>query len=105
VGFRTGVSVVANRYLFMLLLIICVTALSVAKIIERWLMSNWRVLCGSTPSWVVIDFSMQFACALLSSVACQALQHFSILSHKWHDFKKKVIVYEMCVLIFSATFV
>jgi hypothetical protein len=33
--------------------------------------------------------SMQCACAILSSVACQALQCFSILPHKRHDFLNK----------------
>jgi predicted transcriptional regulator len=33
-----------------------------------------------------------------------ALPYFSTLSHKWHDFQKKIIVYKACVLIFSATF-
>ena len=87
VGFRTCVNVVANRCQQLRL--------------ERWLVGNWRVLCGSTPSWLVIDFSMQCACAILSSVACPALQHFLILSLR----KKKVIEYKIRVLIFSATFV
>jgi len=41
---------------------------------------------------------MQYACAILSSVACLVLQNPSTISHKQHDFREKVI----CVLIFSA---
>ena len=48
---------------------------------------------------------MQCACTILSSVACPALQYYSILSHKQHDKKKKVTEYIMCALIFSTTFV
>ena len=47
------------------------------------------------------------ACAILSSVACPALQYSSTLTHKRFDFRKKktVIKYKMCVLTFSAIFV
>jgi hypothetical protein len=50
---------------------------------------------------------MQCACTVLSSVDCMALQYFSTLSHKWHDFQgvKNVTANEMCVLILSTTFV
>jgi hypothetical protein len=44
---------------------------------------------------------MQCACAILLSVTCPAAQKFSILSHKQHDFRKKDIEHEICVLIFS----
>ena len=33
---------------------------------------------------------MQYACTILSSVTCLALQHFSALFHEWHYFWKKL---------------
>ena len=48
---------------------------------------------------------MQCACSTFSSVVCPALQYFSTLSNKRHDFRMKVTEYEMCVLIFSTSFV
>ena len=50
---------------------------------------------------------MQCSCAILSSVACAAVQYFSTLSHRGHDFLGGgggVFEREMCVLILSTVF-
>ena len=51
---------------------------------------------------------MQGACAILSFVACPALQYFSTLSHRGHDLKKNIehemcfdILYNFCLKHFS----
>ena len=42
---------------------------------------------------------------ILSFLACLSVQHFSVVSHKWHDFQKIVFGHRMCILVFSTTFV
>jgi len=42
---------------------------------------------------------------IFSSVTFMAVQGFSTLSHKWHNFREGFIEDKMCILIFSATFV
>ena len=44
------------------------------------------------------------ACAILLSVVYPAIQYFSTLSHKKHDFRKTVIEHKMWVSITSTTF-
>jgi len=45
---------------------------------------------------------VQCACAKLSSVVCSIVQIFFMLSHKRHDFRKKLLTVK-CDLILSAT--
>ena len=56
--------------------------------------------CASVPMYPACN-----AHAPYCNVACSALHYFSILSLKWHEFRKNVTESKMCVLIFSTTFV
>jgi len=51
---------------------------------------------------------MQCACAILSPVACPALQYFSTLSKKWHDCRKNLLsikyVFLFSLQLLSKTF-
>ena len=53
---------------------------------------------------LVIQHAMRMHRITLSSVACPALNYFSPLSHKCHDFRK-VIEHKICALFSSTTFV
>jgi len=45
---------------------------------------------------------MQYACAILPSVACPVLLiFFPILSHKGHEFREKKFEHKICLLVFS----
>jgi hypothetical protein len=58
----------------------------------------------SVSAALVTQHAMRMRRIILPSVACPALPYFSTLSHKRHDFRKKVIEHKMCVLSFSTTF-
>jgi hypothetical protein len=53
---------------------------------------------------LVIQHAKRMRRIILSSVACLALPYFSTLSHKRHDFQKKNIEHNACILIRSTTF-
>jgi hypothetical protein len=55
-------------------------------------------------SALIIQHAVRMRRMILSSVACLTLPHFSTLRHNRHDFRKKVIEYKLCVLIFSTAF-
>jgi len=57
------------------------------------------------PVALVMQYAMRMRHNVLPSLACLAVQCVSTVSHKWHDFRKKITEHKMCVLIFSRTFV
>jgi len=52
----------------------------------------------------IIQNAMLMHRFILSPVTCLSGPYFSTLSHKWQDFRKKVIE-KKCVLILSTTFI
>ena len=54
---------------------------------------------------LVIQNATRMRRIILLSVACPAVTYFSLLLHKWDEFRKKGSEYKMCVLVFSTTFV
>ena len=59
-----------------------------------------RLVCGTNIFNLLLP--EKGTCAILSTVDCPALQYFSTLSHKRHNFRKKSTERKICVLIFVA---
>jgi len=60
--------------------------------------------CECVSVALVMQHAMRMRPAVISGLSDCTI-FFSTLSHKWHDFRKRVTEYKMCVVIFSATFV
>jgi hypothetical protein len=87
-------------------LVLHILSVSVALVIQhaqRMRRSKYYILSVSVA--LVIQHAKRMRRIVLSCVASLALLYFSTLSHKWHDFRKKVTDHKTCVLIFSTTFV
>jgi hypothetical protein len=54
---------------------------------------------------LVIQLARRMRRSISPSMACLAVPYSSILSHKRHDFRDKVVGHKMCVSIFCTTFV
>ena len=61
--------------------------------------------CLWLPVALPIQHAMRMRHIVRPLVAPLAPSYFTILSHKRHDFRKKVTEHKICVLIFSTTFI
>jgi hypothetical protein len=61
--------------------------------------------CACVHVALLIQHATRMRYIVTSLVTHLAPPYFSTLSHKWQDFRKKVIEHKMCDLIFYTTFV
>ena len=66
---------------------------------------RWACVCACVHVALLIQHATRMRHIVTSFVAPLALPCSSTLSHKRHDFRKRVTEYKMCVLVFSTTFV
>jgi len=61
-------------------------------------LNKWYIVWGCI--FIALVIQQQCACAILSSMTCPALQNFSTLPHKLHDFEKQIFNTK-CMVRFS----
>jgi hypothetical protein len=81
----------------------CVCVCVGAGACERACVSAWVRACVRIA--LLMQYTTRMRHTVTSFVAPLAPPDFSTISHKRHDFRKKLTEHEMCVLIFSTTFV
>ena len=84
---------------------VCVCVFARARVRECGCPRAWACVCNCKRVTLFIQHAKRMRRIIFSSAASLTPPHFSTLSHKRHDFRKKVAEYKMRVFILSATFI
>jgi hypothetical protein len=98
----------SNKYYIFLCVCVCVCVHVCVRARERvyeWVGARGLGLCMRTCVALLIQYATLMHHIVFVSVASLAPPHFCTLSHKRHDFRKKMLLNIKCVLIFCEYFI